>query len=141
MVVSPVFASLSIRSILVASGMAVFSFWRPSRGPTSTILTRLSKVRVCWPGASDAVARDRRHRGELLRSTRLVIGLKHFIVERQASTRLAREGCHLGGGRNGRKEGGGEKGRKEGRSGFGPAAAGNHGPSRLFIYLLIVRST
>jgi hypothetical protein len=42
MVDTPVRANRSINSIFVASGIAFFSFWRPSRGPTSTSLTRLS---------------------------------------------------------------------------------------------------
>ena len=55
MVDSPVFARRSISSSLVARGMAIFSFCRPSRGPTSTSLTRLSKDGR-W---SDAVAKVR----------------------------------------------------------------------------------
>lgn len=39
MVLSPVAASLLTRSILVSGEIEDFSFWSPSRGPTSTILT------------------------------------------------------------------------------------------------------
>lgn len=39
MVVKPVFASLSTKSIFVASGTVCFSFCNPSRGPTSTMRT------------------------------------------------------------------------------------------------------
>lgn len=44
MVSSPVRASLSINSILVARGMVFFSFCKPSRGPTSTSLTLLEEA-------------------------------------------------------------------------------------------------
>lgn len=47
MVETPVFASLSINSIFVAKGIVIFSFCKPSRGPTSTSLTRLSEI-GCW---------------------------------------------------------------------------------------------
>lgn len=39
----PVLARRSMSSIFVSSVMIFFSFWRPSRGPTSTSLTRLSR--------------------------------------------------------------------------------------------------
>jgi len=39
MVCSPALPSLLISSILTSVGMTVFSFCRPSRAPTSTILT------------------------------------------------------------------------------------------------------
>lgn len=39
MVLSPVAASLLTRSILVSGEIEDFSFWSPSLGPTSTILT------------------------------------------------------------------------------------------------------
>lgn len=39
MTLTPVLANLSISSIFVATGMAFFSFCKPSRGPTSTIRT------------------------------------------------------------------------------------------------------
>jgi hypothetical protein len=39
----PDFASRSINSILVVRGIVFFSFCRPSRGPTSTILIRESR--------------------------------------------------------------------------------------------------
>lgn len=80
MVVRPVLASLSINSTFVANGTIVFSFCRPSRGPTSTILTRLSKEGCCWPGASVAVAKGLRHLGELLRREVRAIGRTHFIL-------------------------------------------------------------
>src|SRR6185312_1602515 len=41
----PASARRSISAILVAAGTALASFWRPSRGPTSTILTRVGR---CW---------------------------------------------------------------------------------------------
>lgn len=87
MVVSPVLASFSIKSIFVASGIDFVSFCSPSRGPTSTILTRLSNCCCCcWPAASVAVANPLKHRGEVLRRTCRVIGLRDFIlVERHAS--------------------------------------------------------
>ncbi len=67
MVVSPVLARRVIRSSLVASEMGRFSFWRPSRGPTSTSLTRRSGDEVgacsccggCW-GWSAEVANEAR---------------------------------------------------------------------------------
>jgi hypothetical protein len=39
MCVTPVFASLRINSSFVSRGIVLFSFCRPSLGPTSTILT------------------------------------------------------------------------------------------------------
>lgn len=39
MVVRPVRASLLTKSIFVSAGMLLFSFWSPSLGPTSMILT------------------------------------------------------------------------------------------------------
>jgi hypothetical protein len=44
MSVSPVFDSFSINSILVVKGIVFFSFCNPSRGPTSTTLTKLLLV-------------------------------------------------------------------------------------------------
>jgi hypothetical protein len=41
MSVRPVFANRSIKSIFIDRGIGFFSFCSPSRGPTSTILTRL----------------------------------------------------------------------------------------------------
>jgi hypothetical protein len=43
-VVTPVAASFSINWIFVSNGTIFFSFCSPSRGPTSTILMRLSNA-------------------------------------------------------------------------------------------------
>src|SRR4249919_2217412 len=40
---SPVYASASIRRTLSATGIIFFSDWNPSRGPSSSISTRLGK--------------------------------------------------------------------------------------------------
>ena len=72
---SPVLARRWMSSILVASGMVVFSFCRPSRGPTSTILTRLSKAgRLELDALLPAVAKPRRLRPLVRRKQRRTIG-------------------------------------------------------------------
>src|SRR5688500_12560572 len=45
MVRRPVAVSRSISSIFAAAGTSVFSFWRPSRGPTSTMRTGRGRAR------------------------------------------------------------------------------------------------
>jgi hypothetical protein len=81
MVVTPVLANLSISSIFVSSAIVFFSFWSPSRGPTSTILTRLSKV-CCAADGSVAVAKVRTLRGGILLGKYRAIGRKDFILGR-----------------------------------------------------------
>src|SRR3954447_22707898 len=44
---NPVSDSRSISSTLTASGTMAFSFWSPSRGPTSTIFTRPGSAMSC----------------------------------------------------------------------------------------------
>ncbi len=77
MVVTPVLASRSMRSILVANGMVFLSFCSPSRGPTSTILTRLEKEGA---GVSEAVAKHRRPRAPASRKPRQTAGPSAFIL-------------------------------------------------------------
>ena len=43
MVVTPVAESASTKEIFASSVMAPFSNWKPSRGPTSRILTRFGR--------------------------------------------------------------------------------------------------
>lgn len=82
MVETPVLASLSISSILVASGIVFFSFCSPSRGPTSTILTLLL-FEACWVLA-EAKALRKGNRGRLQalqtaeRSSDMTIGFSVF---------------------------------------------------------------
>lgn len=81
MIVRPVLASLSISSILVSSGIVFFSFCRPSRGPTSTILTRFLKEACCWHGASVVVTNVLvRHPGVVLRRTWRAIGRSDVML-------------------------------------------------------------
>ena len=57
---SPVSASASIRRTLSATGIIFFSDWKPSRGPSSSINTRLGRsdmgVPPRWREASAAAA-------------------------------------------------------------------------------------
>ncbi len=71
MVVTPVLANLCIRSSFVLSCIAFFSFWSPSRGPTSTIRTRVSGA---GRGVSVAVAKLRKLRRVVRRRARRAIG-------------------------------------------------------------------
>jgi hypothetical protein len=64
---SPVRASLSTNSILVATGIAFFSFCKPSLGPTSTMRTWSARLDAAaanalrWHGWRAARRADRRH--------------------------------------------------------------------------------
>ena len=52
MCLSPVSASASMRRTLSATGITFFSDWKPSRGPSSEISTRLGKSDIRGlPGA------------------------------------------------------------------------------------------
>lgn len=76
MVETPVRASLSISSILVARGIVFFSFCRPSRGPTSTSLTRLSYEVPALAVAKPLCHRscpERRHTRQMLDRKRLMV--------------------------------------------------------------------
>src|SRR4029079_3472868 len=48
MCLSPVSASASMRRTLSATGIIFFSDWKPSRGPSSAMLTRLGKSDMCY---------------------------------------------------------------------------------------------
>lgn len=76
MVETPVRASLSISSIFVARGIVFFSFCRPSRGPTSTSLTRLSYEVPALAVAKPLCQRscpERRHARQMLDRKRLIV--------------------------------------------------------------------
>lgn len=76
MVETPVRASLSISSIFVARGIVFFSFCRPSRGPTSTSLTRLSYEVPALAVAKPLCQRscpERRHARQMLDRKRLMV--------------------------------------------------------------------
>src|ERR1700756_1194283 len=47
MCLRPVSASASIRRTFSATGIAFFSDWKPSRGPSSLMVTRLGRSDIC----------------------------------------------------------------------------------------------
>lgn len=88
MLVSPVRASRSMSSIFVANGIVAFSFWSPSRGPTSTIRTWLLNE---GGRASVAVANPRRERSCVRRRDRRNSGVSATIFESVHPTSRFRE--------------------------------------------------
>src|SRR6187399_1810474 len=52
---SPVSASASMRRTLSATGIIFFSDWKPSRGPSSAMLTRLGRSDMATPWRASAL--------------------------------------------------------------------------------------
>jgi hypothetical protein len=58
----PAIASRLISSALMGGGIGLGSFWRPSRGPTSTIFTKLGLVELVDKDLRDVLRVERRIR-------------------------------------------------------------------------------